>query len=147
VVLNKREAARACPDLADVPWELRFHLAMPPTGCWLWTGSTAHGYGRVTWQGKQQQVHRLVYESATNCQRGRRAKLNQTAADEIRAAVARGEKRTDLAQRYGVSRAAIGHVITGRTWPLTHRPHMEPPAKEKVPFPPRGIDASADAGG
>jgi hypothetical protein len=141
---------------------------MPPTGCWLWTGSTVHGYGRVTWRGKTRQVHRLVYELAvgplipglvldhlcgqrhcanpahleqvtiaTNCQRGRRAKLNQAAADEIRAAVARGEKRTDPAKRYGVSRAAIGHVITGRTWPLTHQPHMEPPTEADVPLPPR----------
>lgn len=30
--------------------------------CWLWTGSTARGYGKVTIKGRNYLVHRLVYE-------------------------------------------------------------------------------------
>src|SRR5882672_6137680 len=31
--------------------------------CWLWTGSrTRKGYGRVQWDGRTVQAHRLVYE-------------------------------------------------------------------------------------
>jgi hypothetical protein len=34
-----------------------------PTGCRLWErGTTAHGYGNVTIQGRQYRVHRVVYE-------------------------------------------------------------------------------------
>jgi hypothetical protein len=32
-------------------------------GCWLWQGFlNAHGYGRTKWQGRNQLVHRIVYE-------------------------------------------------------------------------------------
>lgn len=35
----------------------------PSTGCRIWLGATSGGgYGRVWWQGKMHQVHRLVWE-------------------------------------------------------------------------------------
>lgn len=34
--------------------------------CWLWTGSkSTGGYGRVFWDGKQRQAHRIAYELVT----------------------------------------------------------------------------------
>jgi hypothetical protein len=32
------------------------------TGCWLWTGSTLNGYGRVRWMGNARYSHRVVFE-------------------------------------------------------------------------------------
>lgn len=32
-----------------------------PNGCWLWTGPTSEGYGRITIGGSSRAVHRLVY--------------------------------------------------------------------------------------
>lgn len=32
----------------------------PMTGCWLWTGSDAHGYGRFTVGASQQPAHRIA---------------------------------------------------------------------------------------
>jgi len=29
-------------------------------GCWLWTGSTSHGYGYISFQGYPHRVHRLA---------------------------------------------------------------------------------------
>jgi len=34
----------------------------PTTGCWLWSGGHTRGYGRVWWQGRTLQAHRVVYE-------------------------------------------------------------------------------------
>jgi hypothetical protein len=31
--------------------------------CWLWSGGTTKGYGRVWWQGRVASAHRLAYES------------------------------------------------------------------------------------
>lgn len=33
-----------------------------PDGCWVWTGATYAGYGRVRVNGKNDRVHRVVYE-------------------------------------------------------------------------------------
>lgn len=35
----------------------------PMSGCWLWFGYTAHGYGRVSLDLKPQQAHRVAYEA------------------------------------------------------------------------------------
>lgn len=32
------------------------------TGCWLWPGSTAEGYGTIRVEGRTLKVHRVVYE-------------------------------------------------------------------------------------
>jgi hypothetical protein len=32
-------------------------------GCWVWTGRVNHkGYGKISWNGKESRVHRVVYE-------------------------------------------------------------------------------------
>jgi hypothetical protein len=31
-------------------------------GCWIWVGLLSRGYGQISWQGRQQQAHRVVYE-------------------------------------------------------------------------------------
>jgi len=31
--------------------------------CWEWTGATARDYGRVTWQGRTHQAHRVIWEA------------------------------------------------------------------------------------
>lgn len=49
--MNRRDAilAKASPE--------------PNTGCWLWTlGDNGRGYGRVKYNGRQLQAHRLFYE-------------------------------------------------------------------------------------
>lgn len=32
--------------------------------CWVWTGATSHGYGRLTWGSKARGAHRIAYELA-----------------------------------------------------------------------------------
>lgn len=44
------------------------------------------------------------------------SKLNKVAAHEIRAALAAGESRMAVAQRYNVTRQAIGAIARGQTW-------------------------------
>lgn len=34
----------------------------PNTGCWIWTGSTNQGYGRLKFRGKRLYAHRWAYE-------------------------------------------------------------------------------------
>jgi len=35
----------------------------PNSGCWLWIGAlTGNGYAKATWERRQRNVHRLVYE-------------------------------------------------------------------------------------
>jgi hypothetical protein len=31
-------------------------------GCWPWTASKSHGYGKVAWQGESCEAHRVIYE-------------------------------------------------------------------------------------
>lgn len=35
----------------------------PNSGCWLWLGATAHGYGEVKYLGSYERAHRLAYEA------------------------------------------------------------------------------------
>lgn len=44
------------------------------------------------------------------------AKLNDGSVLEIKRRVANGESQTKLAEEYGVTQVAVGHVIGGRTW-------------------------------
>lgn len=44
------------------------------------------------------------------------AKLDYEKAAEIRAALSRGEKRREIARRYGVSTGCIGAIASGKTW-------------------------------
>lgn len=37
-------------------------VRIDPSGCWLWTGLTVRGYGRMSICGKQVFVHRWIYE-------------------------------------------------------------------------------------
>jgi hypothetical protein len=38
-------------------------VAMQSNGCWEWTGRVNHkGYGKVSWQGKDKRVHRVMFE-------------------------------------------------------------------------------------
>ena len=34
----------------------------PNSGCWLWIGSTSHGYGQTNINGRPQRTHRVSYE-------------------------------------------------------------------------------------
>ena len=50
---------------SNVTPEERFMNAIsmePMTGCWLWTGSTANGYGKLKINGKNRETHRWVWE-------------------------------------------------------------------------------------
>ena len=49
---------------ADTPEE-RFALRIStptPTGCWLWLGGTAGGYGLFSYEGRRILAHRVIYE-------------------------------------------------------------------------------------
>jgi hypothetical protein len=48
--------------------ELRTNYEVDPkTGCWIWTGATfEHGAGRICYQGKAHQAHRLQWHALTN---------------------------------------------------------------------------------
>ena len=35
----------------------------PTSGCWLWTGSTARGYGRFSFEGSPKLAHRVAYST------------------------------------------------------------------------------------
>ena len=50
------------------------------------------------------------------------AKLTQRAAEEIRAARARGEKYEDIAARYGVNQSTIGYVVRGVSYKTGRMP-------------------------
>lgn len=46
-------------------WErfwLKVEMGTAPSGCWLWTGSTANGYGQARVGGKTVRAHRASYE-------------------------------------------------------------------------------------
>lgn len=45
-----------------------------------------------------------------------RGKLTSESVYEIRLALEEGESQSSISNRYGVTRAAIGHISTGRTW-------------------------------
>lgn len=40
---------------------LRLPTASDPNGCWLWTGSSTCGYGRVKFAGRAALAHRIAY--------------------------------------------------------------------------------------
>ncbi len=44
-----------------IPDRIRSKIEFTDT-CWLWTAATSHGYGRVQWDGRLHQAHRVVYE-------------------------------------------------------------------------------------
>ena len=46
-----------------LPYRILAKLHLHPSGCIVWTGGTSRGYGKVRWQGKLLQAHRLVWES------------------------------------------------------------------------------------
>ena len=51
----------------DLPSRMASKIDVPPeSGCWLWTGSCNRegpsGYGTVSYQGKTQLVHRVVFK-------------------------------------------------------------------------------------
>lgn len=37
-------------------------VALSPSGCWLWLGMTAHGYGYIWNEGRMLRAHRVSYE-------------------------------------------------------------------------------------
>ena len=52
---------------SDLPSRMASKIDVPPeSGCWLWTGSCNRegpsGYGTVSYQGKTQLVHRVVFK-------------------------------------------------------------------------------------
>lgn len=53
---------------------------------------------------------------AVNCQRSSRAKLSVELAAEIRALSAGGLSQRSIAEKLGVSKSAIKHVLKGRSW-------------------------------
>lgn len=38
------------------------YVPVPYSGCWLWDGSTVHGYGQMNVGGRPGRAHRLAYE-------------------------------------------------------------------------------------
>lgn len=116
----------------------------PDSGCWIWQRARSHGYGQVRVNGRYVPAHRIYYERevgpvppglcldhlcrtpacvnpahlepvtwAENCRRGTNAKLTMEDAREIRVSSERG---IDLAARFGVSKATISHIKSGRRW-------------------------------
>lgn len=47
-----------------LPLEFTRRLEVNRLGCWVWTGPLVSGYGRVKHEGRQQSVHRIVFEAA-----------------------------------------------------------------------------------
>lgn len=46
-----------------LPLKLQASISPEPnSGCWLWLACDAQGYGRVLYNGRVEQAHRLVYE-------------------------------------------------------------------------------------
>lgn len=116
-----------------------------PLGCWEWTGSRLKaGYGMTSRDGRRKMAHRAYYEdwfgpippgmvidhlcrnpccvfpphmevvtNAENTRRGRKALLNE---DAVRAIRAGGSSRAAFALRFGVSIAAVDHVLRGTRW-------------------------------
>lgn len=41
-------------------------MPVPFSGCWVWMGSmfSRNGYGRVWWDGRRRQAHRVLWEMA-----------------------------------------------------------------------------------
>jgi hypothetical protein len=62
VNMGSQQAAR---NKLAIPFEsrLRVGITISDSGCWLWTGyAYSNGYAAMSWQGKQQLLHRLAYE-------------------------------------------------------------------------------------
>lgn len=51
--------------MTSFPTNIDRHISPEPnTGCWLWEGSGAHGYGQTWYQGRLVRAHRATYEIA-----------------------------------------------------------------------------------
>ena len=49
--------------VTDLPHRITQKITVDrETGCWLWTGYTLKGYGRVSWPGGPRYAHRVVFE-------------------------------------------------------------------------------------
>jgi hypothetical protein len=46
-----------------LPEHLKAKFAVAESGCWLWTGWSANGYGLVAVRGRTRMAHRVVYEA------------------------------------------------------------------------------------
>lgn len=61
-----RESGRFVKGWSNTPIEVRLQencIPEPNSGCHLFTGFIANGYGRIAYQGRPQQAHRLAYEA------------------------------------------------------------------------------------
>lgn len=45
----------------DVAGRILARCVQQPNGCIEWTGHTIHGYGRITWRGREWQSHRAIW--------------------------------------------------------------------------------------
>lgn len=119
----------------------------PVTGCWLWTGGlSTDGYGRMSFGGRQQLAHRVMYQVTrgpiprgmqidhtcgvrhcvrpehlavvTVAENARRGQQTILTPDQVREIRGLLEEQgyRRIAARYGVSVYAIRSIAYGRTW-------------------------------
>lgn len=50
-------------DFSALPAEIRIKLMPSVEGCWVWSGSTRNGYGKVSFRRATRSAHRVAYES------------------------------------------------------------------------------------
>lgn len=48
--------------MSDIKMRIQSNIQIDCNGCWLWKGKPRHGYGRIRFNGKQCQLHRVAYE-------------------------------------------------------------------------------------
>jgi hypothetical protein len=116
------------------------------TGCWRWQRATTKGYGMLRVDGRLRYAHVVYWEHEhgavpegteldhtcrnpacvnpahlepvshrVNVQRGRRTRLTPESVAAIRANPDR-LTQAQLAERFGVSRSCIAHVVNRLTW-------------------------------
>ena len=48
--------------MTELDRAMEYVLPEPNSGCWLWMGGQGGGYGRIRFEGRMVQAHRMIYE-------------------------------------------------------------------------------------